>query len=425
MATDPLVAVLPTGWERTTLGEACRRNGGGIQTGPFGSQLHASDYVSSGVPSIMPENIGDNRVIEEGIARITSVDASRLDRYLVRAGDIVCSRRGDVGRRALIRAGQTGWLCGTGCLRVRFETDDMDSAYASYYLGHPSVREWIVRHAQGATMPNLNTSILDALPFVVPPVEEQHAIAAILGSFDEKIDLNRRMNETLDMLAMAVLHRALEDARRSGAREDSLADHLELARGLSYRGAGLGSGLPLHNLNSIREGGGYKRDGIKYYSGEYRERHTVRPADVIVANTDLAHKNRIIGYPAIVPRGFGDVGLFSQDTYRVRPKPGSPLTQAFVYLLLRSEPLRSTVAGYANGTTVNHLPAEALARPTFPLPPVERIRTLDEQVSPLLAKIEANEDENETLAALRDALLPKLVSGELRVREAEAVVAAT
>src|SRR3989338_969696 len=106
---------IPSNWEPTTLGEACARGGGDVQTGPFGSQLHAADYVVHGVPSIMPQNIGDNRVVRDGIAEITLQDAERLGRYRVRPGDIVCSRRGDVERRALIRQVEDGWLCGTGC----------------------------------------------------------------------------------------------------------------------------------------------------------------------------------------------------------------------------------------------------------------------------------------------------------------------
>src|SRR5207249_2893431 len=146
------------------------RGGGVIQTGPFGSELHASDYVSVGIPSIMPTNIGENRIITEGIARITPEDAARLSRYLVRSGDIVYSRRGDIERRALIRDQENGWLCGTGCLMVRLGDDSgVDPVYASYYLSHSAVRQWLVQQAVGDTMPNLNISIMQALPFVVPP----------------------------------------------------------------------------------------------------------------------------------------------------------------------------------------------------------------------------------------------------------------
>ena len=110
---------LPATWRTAPLGEVCLQGGGDIQTGPFGSQLHASDYVPFGIPSIMPQNIGENRVITDGIARITLDDAERLNRYRVRTGDIVYSRRGDVERRALIRSEEDGWLCGTGCVSGR------------------------------------------------------------------------------------------------------------------------------------------------------------------------------------------------------------------------------------------------------------------------------------------------------------------
>ena len=79
-----------------------------------------------------------------------------------------------------------------------------DPVFTSYYLGHPAIREWIVRHAVGATMPNLNTSIMEALPFRLPPLPEQRAIAHILGTLDDKIELNRRMNATLEAMARAL-----------------------------------------------------------------------------------------------------------------------------------------------------------------------------------------------------------------------------
>src|SRR3990167_8165431 len=129
---DLINGEVPEHWEFTTLGEVCERGGGEIQTGPFGSQLHAADYVPVGVPSIMPQNIGDNRIVEDSIARITPDDAKRLSRYLVRRGDIVYSRRGDVERRALVRDREDGWLCGTGCLRVRLGDKGPDPRFATY-----------------------------------------------------------------------------------------------------------------------------------------------------------------------------------------------------------------------------------------------------------------------------------------------------
>src|SRR5205823_15132048 len=100
-------------WNDRTLGEISDEVDGVIQTGPFGSQLHESDYVKSGVPVVMPKNIIDGRVSTEGIACISERDAKRLERHLLDIGDIVYGRRGDIGRRALIRERERGWLCGT------------------------------------------------------------------------------------------------------------------------------------------------------------------------------------------------------------------------------------------------------------------------------------------------------------------------
>ena len=101
----------------------------------------------------------------------------------------------------------------------------------------------------------------------------------------------------------------------------NLSDHFEAVKGVSYKGSGLGrGGMPLHNLNSIHEGGGYKYEGIKFYSGEYADRHLVRPGDVIVANTEQGHDRLLIGYAAIVPELFGDRGIASHHVYRL---PGS------------------------------------------------------------------------------------------------------
>lgn len=135
--THELFDSLPSHWETMTLGEACAKGGGNVQTGLFGSQLHASDYVPVGIPFVMPQNIGDNRILTDGVARITSADVERLSRYILQKGDIIYSRRGDVERRALVRDEEDGWMCGSGCLRVRFGYGFIDPLYASYYLGHP------------------------------------------------------------------------------------------------------------------------------------------------------------------------------------------------------------------------------------------------------------------------------------------------
>lgn len=190
-------------WVTTTLGEVVAKGKGKIQTGPFGSQLHAADYVDVGIPCIMPTNMKDNRVDLTDIAFITEEDAKRLSQHLVQEGDIVYSRRGDVTQKALIRKSEAGYFCGTGCLLVRPGTA-IDSEFLTYHLSTPSNQAWIMNQAVGAHMANLNTGILVKVPLRVPDRAEQRKVAEVLSTLDAKIDLNNRINAELEALAKTI-----------------------------------------------------------------------------------------------------------------------------------------------------------------------------------------------------------------------------
>lgn len=192
-------------WVSTTLGELVDTFGGSVQTGPFGSQLHAADYVSEGIPSVMPKNIRIEEIDVEDIARISLSDAERLKKYQLAEGDIVYSRRGDVEKCALVTKNETNWLCGTGCLRIRIPKNKSITPYFLHaFLSTPVTREWVSRHAIGATMPNLNTSILRDVPIVVPPFDSMNFIGAMWIKLNRKIILNRKINQTLEQMSQTL-----------------------------------------------------------------------------------------------------------------------------------------------------------------------------------------------------------------------------
>ena len=198
----------------------------------------------------------------------------------------------------------------------------------------------------------------------------------------------------------------------------ALGECLEVVRGLSYKGSALSSsGVPMHNLNSIYEGGGYKNDGIKYYSGDYQPRHVVKPGDVIIANTEQGHDRLLIGFAAIVPKCFGDNGLFSHHIYRVLPKSSFDVAPDFICRLLNTQAIHDTVSGYGTGTTVNMLPVDALRIPPIVAPPPQVVTTFSTIAEAARIRQETFIAESRTLAALRDVLLPKLISGKLRVKD--------
>ena len=180
-------------WAKTTLGKIAD-----IITGPFGSQLHQSDYVKRGIPIVMPQDIGNRNINYSTINYVSEKDATRLKRYSTVANDILYARRGDVEKHAFVRAKDAGVLCGTGCLRVRINSNEVEPAFLSFYLNREETRKWLVTHAVGTNMPNLNTDILSDVPIAYPTLKEQRKIAKVLNCIEERIILNEKINDNLE-----------------------------------------------------------------------------------------------------------------------------------------------------------------------------------------------------------------------------------
>ena len=364
---------------------------------------------------------------------------------------VVTGRYGTLGRVFFVP--NDFWPLNTALYVQDFKGND--PRFISYFLRSVDFS----RFSDKAAVPGLNRNHLHEETVRIPgAVAEQRAIAHVLGMLDDKIELNQRMNATLEAMARALFKswfvdfdpvRAKMEGRDIGLPKEiadlfperladselgeiplgwpveSLADHFEAVKGVSYKGSGLtGDGTPLHNLNSIHEGGGYKYEGIKFYSGEYAERHRVRPGDVIVANTEQGHDRLLIGYAALVPSLFATDGIASHHIYRLRTRPAGWFSTRFLLFLMNSARMHDLVSGYANGTTVNMLPIDAVQRPLFVVPPRTLVEAFDVVASRSEQRREHAVRESRSLTIVREALLPKLVSGEVRVRDAERLVGA-
>ncbi|MCB5272988.1 hypothetical protein BJG92_00500 [Arthrobacter sp. SO5] len=398
-------------WKATTLGDLCREGGGGIQTGPFGSQLHASDYVLSGVPSVMPQNIGDNIIREEGIARIQESDAQRLSKYRMRKGDIVYSRRGDVEKRALVRDANEGWLCGTGCLRVRLGDSSIHNpAFLSFLLGTEESRDWIVRHAVGATMPNLNTSILSAVPLAVPEPAVQRAIAEVLGALDDKIAVNTRLTASTAELATTHFSHAYQNADRIF----SLSELVSTQYGVTTSAHG-DPGPKFLRVTDINKKPWVEWDSTPNCTVSDLElsKYRVSAGDILVAR--MADP----GKAAFIDPGDPEAVFAS---YLVRLKPHNPAQALYLYYFLRSPQYLEYAEGAMSGSVQKNMNAKVIVASDVGLPESDLILQFNETVAPLRRLIQSHLDENRKLAATRDALLPQLMSGKLRVKDAEKVL---
>lgn len=178
---------LPEGWGELHLQQVCDGEDG-IQTGPFGSQLHQSDYSEFGVPVVMPKDLVSFRIVTDGIARVPEQIAQRLSRHRMIEGDTVYGRRGDIGRRAFVSERQVGWLCGTGCLRIRPNDQKINPRFLFDALGAPKTAGTIANRAKGATLPNLNSTILRSVPVIVPPRPIQELYAAQVHPIASQIE---------------------------------------------------------------------------------------------------------------------------------------------------------------------------------------------------------------------------------------------
>ena len=174
-----------------TLGSLVREHGGFIQTGPFGSQLHAYDYVSEGLPVVMPQDIGGGRVHLDQIARISGATAQRLSRHRMKFGDVIFARRGDLERCAAIGQREESWVCGTGCLLIRPPAKVLRPEWLALVYRHEIGQSHVRAHAVGSTMANLNTGILAAMRIPLPPPGEQDLALGAIASQEAMLDAER------------------------------------------------------------------------------------------------------------------------------------------------------------------------------------------------------------------------------------------
>src|SRR6266508_3243077 len=171
-------------WRQASIGELCDAGVAELQTGPFGSQLHAYDYVDDGVPVVPTEAIRGRQIDDSVLPKIAQAKAQELAKHRLRPGDILFARRGvqATGHIGCVRQAEDGFICGTGAIRLRVtrSTDEIDPDYLSHVLADPASVAWFKFHAIGATMPNLNEGIIRSFPLSIPPLPEQRAIAHIL-----------------------------------------------------------------------------------------------------------------------------------------------------------------------------------------------------------------------------------------------------
>jgi len=355
--------------------------------------------VASGYPYIAIPDLRDGRIDLTNARRITERDYEEWTRRTKpRAGDIIVTRRGRVGDTATV---PNGLECAIGqnLVLLRSEKAVVSQRYLRWALRGTAYREQVEKYLNvGAVFDSLNVRDIPLFEIPVPPVDAQDAIAALLGALDDRIELNRRMSETLEWTAEAIFRRTTSEAARASADDEFVITMGQSPPGETYNE--IGAGMPFFQ--------GRADFGFRY------------PTERVfcTAPTRLASAGDTL---VSVRAPVGDINMALVDcavgrgVAAVRHRSGS---RSFTYYAMRG--LRREFDVFeSEGTVFGSLSKKDFHRLRVPALPTPEVARFEELAAPLDQRIELNERESRTLAALRDALLPKLISGELRIRDAE------
>ena len=193
---------VPQGWTDATVGDFAS-----VQTGPFGSQLHNEDYVESGTPIITVEHMDGKYIAHRNLPLVSQSDVDRLRKYDLHTGDIVFSRVGSVDRAVMVSQHEDGWLFSGRCLRVR-PYDPNTGSYFLWWFNQPVIRQLVTASAVGATMPSINTSILNSIRIVFPQKDIVTQFCKMADGLIEIIATNleeiRKLNDAREYIQLSL-----------------------------------------------------------------------------------------------------------------------------------------------------------------------------------------------------------------------------
>lgn len=385
-------------WKKVKLGEIADT----IQTGPFGSQLHQSDYSEFGTPVVMPKDIVNGKIHVSSIARVESHHVERLSRHKISEGDILYSRRGDVGKCAYTDNSQKGWLCGTGCLRVTIDTSKALPKFVFFQLQKKDTIGWIEKHAIGATMLNLNTSILSNVPIELPPFATQQRIATILFRYDSLIENYQKQIKLLEESAQRLYKEWFIDLRFPGHENTKIVNGVPEGWEKKKAGDLISKVLRTKQVSANN----YLNSGCipvidqsrNYIAGYTNDIESL--VEVTIPYIVFGDHTRVLKY---VPFSFakgadGTQLIMSNDLER--------MPQSLFYNSL----IEIDLSNYSYARHFKYLKEESILVPSKDI-----AQRYDKVVSQYFKSIQKSRDQIHHLTEARDRLLPKLMNGEIEV----------
>lgn len=369
-----------------------------IQPGPFGSQLHSSDYTEEGTPIIMPKDMLDGKIVHTGLIKVPEEHLVRLKRHQVFDGDLMVARKGDVRKCVYITEKENGWLTGSDCLKVCLDKNLCYPKYIYYQLKSPFVGKWLEQISIGATMPSLNTGLLSGIELNLPPVDIQKGIAHRLEVYDDLIENNQKQIKLLEEAAQRLYKEWFVDLRFPGHETTPIVD-------------GVPEGWTATNINAV----------MTFHRG-----YDLTKSDMVPGEYPVVGSTSIIGYhdqykingPGIVTGRSGSLGEYQLIWEDFWPHNTSLYVSdmrghhvLYLYSMLQTVDFSSL----NNGGAIPTLNRNTLSN----IDVIEAPEALQQEyvriIMPYYQAIRNAQKKIHCLTEARDRLLPKLMSGEIEV----------
>lgn len=381
----------------------------GLIDGPFGSNLPASEYTQTGVPIIRGSNLslGGMRFYDDGFVFVSEATSKKLERSLCFPGDIIFTKKGTLGQIGIIpkHARYSKYLLSSNQMKLTVNENIANKDFVYLFLSAKDQIEKIQRESEYTGVPKINLAYLKNFSILLPSLSDQHRIATIITALDDKIELNRRMNETLEAMAQAVWEEWF-GRYAEGEALVLLDDLVEFNPKIQISAGAEVTYVEMRDLpeNGMNVGGFIKRN---FSAGSKFQLY-----DTLLARITPCLENGKTAFVNFLEKEEKAFGSTEFIVMRAKER----ISPYFVYFIAREERFRQfAISSMVGSSGRQRVQAEIL--PSFEMikPDDERMMDFHALAKPVFDKIYLNARESKDLTALRDILLPRLMRGEINV----------
>lgn len=389
-------------------------------------------YVEQGYPMIRVTDVKRGFVNFEGTKQVNQVVYEEFSKkYKPQIGDVIFTRVGSYGNSCYVDK-KADFCLGQNTVCIAPNKVLIDPYYLYVFLNSSQAKRQIDSFISGSSQPTISLKSIKEIKLELPDIVIQRSLSSSIAAYDNLIENNNRRIAILEDMAQSLYREWFVHFRFPGHEncefKDSelgripegwevkkLDDVINIYRGRSYRSKDLvgEEGYPFLNLKNVAREGGFRRDGLKKYTGPFKEHHIAKPNDIIMAVTDMTQERAIIARPARVPEMGYDNFIYSIDLIKITVK--EDVDDSFVYSLLRYSDFPHIVKQFANGANVLHLKPQVVSDYEAIIPSKSVMRKFSKKIKSIHTHQDLLEKKNDILVKQRDMLLPKLISGSINV----------